>query len=332
MDKTAEELAAEAAAAEAARVAAQQAEGDGEGDAAAKKAAQDAADAAKAEADAAARTAAGVAEDTGAPATGAVGDGSDTANARIRRLIAEREEARRREEYWRGRAEEAAKQPESSPASPSPTGHPVAKPTFEVFVVSPEEYASVGLTAENFEKAGRTYDDLVVAKAAYVAQKRDAAAKKVADEDRGKEARRKVHDAFMERIDKAAEADPGLREILDNYHIPTSSYHIQIGPVLVDLIKESEVAPKVLRFFSANKAEAARLSGLSPLAAAREFGKLEAKILATPAPPPPKRVSEAPAPIKPLAPKGSMEIDLDKVPIDDFMRERNARQFGGAKG
>jgi hypothetical protein len=237
---------------------------------------------------------------------------TEGAEARIRKLIGEREDARREAAYLRGLAE--GRQPKPADTAPAPL-------KIEDYLPNEQEFAAVGLTAENFEKAGRSYDDLLMAKSAYAMQKRTVVLAKQAEEGRAKESVAKAQATFMERINKAAETDPGILEIMEDRTLPVSQ-------TMAEIIRESEVAPKILRHLSANRAEGMRIAQLSPLAAARELGRIEAKIMAAPAPTPPNRISQAPAPITPLTPTGVTEIDLDKVPIGDFMKKRNAQQYG----
>lgn len=245
---------------------------------------------------------------------------SEGAQARIQKLIAEREDARREAAYLRGLSEGRQPKP-AEPAAPAPL-------KIEDFLPTEQEFAAVGLTAENFEKMGRSYDDLLMAKSAFAMQKRTTVLTKQAEEARAKEAVAKSQSAFMDRITKAAETDPDLPRIVNA--MPGDQYFVPISQAMAEVIRESEVGPKLLRHFANNKAEAQRVYALPPIAAARELGRIEAKILATPAPTPPRRVSQAPEPVTSLTPSGVTEIDLDKIPISDFMKKRNAQQYGAA--
>ena len=62
-------------------------------------------------------------------------------------------------------------------------------------------------------------------------------------------------------------------------------------------IQSSDIGPDIIYHLGQNPKEAARISRLSPLLQAREIGKLEASLAATP---PVKRTSTAPAPINPV--------------------------------
>ncbi len=255
-----------------------------------------------------------------APPAAPAPEPSEGAEARIRKLIGEREDARREAAYLRGLAEGRQPKPDSAPA-------PLK---IEDYLPTEQEFAAVGLTAEKFQEIGRSYDDLLMAKSAFAIEKRNAVLTKRADEDRARASVAKSEEAFMGRIRAAAETDPDLPLIV-NATNPADPHFVPISNAMAEVIRESEVSPKILRHLANNKAEATRIYALSPLAAARELGRIEAKIMATPVPEPPKRVSQAPEPIKSLTPTGVTEIDLDKIPIDDFMKKRNAQQFGAAR-
>ena len=311
-EQAAQEAAAAAATAQAATDEAKKAD-----DAAAAKAAEDAA---KATEDAARQAEEARVAEEARKAAEAAEPLSEGAKARIQKLIAEREELRRDLAYQRGVAE--GRQPKPEPAQPN------APLKIEDFLPTEQEFASVGLTADAFEKAGRSYDDLLMAKSAYAMEKRAKILVGRTEETRAKEAVAKSQTAFMERIARAAETDPDLPRIVAAR--PGDPYFVPISIAMAEVIRESEVGPKLLRHLANDKAEAQRVYTLSPLAAARELGRIEATILATPAPKPPNRVSKAPEPMKSLTPEGVTEIDLDKIPINDFMKKRNAQQYGAA--
>ena len=231
------------------------------------------------------------------------------AEKRIRRLVAEREEARRQEAYWRGQAEARGTQ-----AAPAATPKP-----------------EIPLTAEAYEAAGKSYDELLIDKAAARMRQEQEVASRANEAVRAKEALEKSGRAFMERVQREAEVFPEIMDIVNNYHIPASPYFVPISPAMADAIRDSEVAPKLIRELAANKNEALRIAQLSPLAAARELGRMEARILSAPKPAPPRTISQAPEPVKPLTPEGATEVDLEKVPIEDFIAKRNAQQFGSRR-
>ncbi|SNT33710.1 hypothetical protein SAMN06265795_12642 [Noviherbaspirillum humi] len=76
---------------------------------------------------------------------------------------------------------------------------------------------------------------------------------------------------------------------------------LPISVPMAEAILESDVGTKIAVHLTANPAEAERIANLSPARQAAEIGKLEAKLSATP----PKKPSNAPAPINPVAGKGA---------------------------
>ncbi len=63
-----------------------------------------------------------------------------------------------------------------------------------------------------------------------------------------------------------------------------------------------EIGPDIAYFLGSNPKEADRISRLSPFLQAKEIGKIEAKVAASP---PTKKPSSAPAPIQPVAARAS---------------------------
>lgn len=91
-------------------------------------------------------------------------------------------------------------------------------------------------------------------------------------------------------------------------------------------IMESDNAADVAYFLGKNLKEAQRIIALSPVSQIREIGKIEAKLLA--APPTPKPVSKAPAPISPVSGQTVLSEEItDGMPFEKFMKLRN-RQLG----
>jgi len=231
---------------------------------------------------------------------------TEGAEKRIRELVAKQREAERLADYYKGLAEGRTAKTPDAPVVPTKPKPP-----------RPEDFEGEG--------PGKGYDAYLVALAEYGLEVKLEARRQTEEAERVRESVARSQQTFMERVNKAAETDPEILEIMKDPTLPVS-------PVMAEVIRESEVGPKILRFLSANRVEGNRIARLQPLAAARELGRIEAKILATPAPAPPNRISQAPEPVRPLTPAGVTEIDLDKVPIDDFMKKRNAQQYGAEKG
>ena len=66
---------------------------------------------------------------------------------------------------------------------------------------------------------------------------------------------------------------------------------------MADTIRSSDVGPELAYYLGTNPKDAERISRLTPLAQAKEIGKIEAKLASDP---PMKRTTSAPAPISPV--------------------------------
>jgi len=76
---------------------------------------------------------------------------------------------------------------------------------------------------------------------------------------------------------------------------------LPISSVMAQTIRESDAGTDVAYYLGTNPKEAQRISMLSPYAQAKEIGKIEATLAASP---PVKKVSSAPAPFTPVASSG----------------------------
>jgi hypothetical protein len=98
-------------------------------------------------------------------------------------------------------------------------------------------------------------------------------------------------DAWAERIAEARERMPDFEQIFDG--------NVPISEVMADLIVESETGPEVAYYLGKNRHIAARIAALPPVEAAREMGRLEARLTL----PKPKQVSSTPKPPQTVAGK-----------------------------
>lgn len=159
------------------------------------------------------------------------------------------------------------------------------------------------------------YEDFLVAKTRHEimeSQKLESAQKEQERLDR----------TFMERIDKAAQANPDIYSVLNDTSLP-------INMAMGLAIKNSEHAPELLMYLGEHREEALSMARLDPLSAVKEMGKLELKISNANKPQPVRKVSLAPEPIKPLEATGSLAVDLEKMSMDEYMRLRNKGMVTG---
>ena len=83
---------------------------------------------------------------------------------------------------------------------------------------------------------------------------------------------------------------------------------------LSEMVLESDQPADLAYYLGKNPQEASRLSSLPPTLAARELGKLEARLVANP----PKIASTAPPPINPVRASGTPVMDASKMSVADY--------------
>ena len=125
---------------------------------------------------------------------------------------------------------------------------------------------------------------------------------------------------FAAKIESASITNPAIRTILTDATLP-------INKEMAEIIKSSDNAPDLLVYLNEHRKDAARIHGLSPIMAAKELGRIEAMLENTPKAPPPKKISQAPEPLKTVSGSGSNQVDESKLSIDEWVARRNKAQF-----
>lgn len=221
-------------------------------------------------------------------------------------LAALEDERRKRQElkeqlaYYRGLAE---RQPQPEPDKPAVAAAP-AEPqlddfeSFEAFQVAERQYV--------IDKAKHDLRQEFTQEMAQSAQRRTA---------------EETNQRFMARIQEAAKTDPDITAILSDPTLPVSE-------AMSVTLKESDLAPQLLRYLAANREEARRLAQLNPVLAAREMGRIEATLANAPKPAPAVVISQAPEPIStvPGSTAGGT-TDLKDLPMEDFFKRRAPEIF-----
>jgi hypothetical protein len=231
-----------------------------------------------------------------------------------------RQEAEKEAAYWRGVAEGGGKKVESKPAvvetgPPAPPPRPARLNSANFDTWDAFEDAQAKLNEEYQTKR----EEYVAAKVKYeVAQERKA-------ETHGQTQNQKAEE-YRKRLAKAVESDPEIQDIANNWNVP-GQYQLPLNATMQDAILESDVGPEMLRHLHNNKADAARIARLSPVAAVRELVKIENEILDKSKTQPPK-VSNAPPPITPLSTKGAVNVDDDHRPAKDVIAEYRRQSAG----
>lgn len=247
--------------------------------------------------------------------TGNTGAEPTGAERRIKQLAAQRksaEEARLRaeaeREYYKGLAE-------------GRVGKPEAAPTRYEQPVAPQLPARPKL--EDFE----TYDEYEASKDEWMISKARFEAKQDLERDRQEYLMREKAQNNYRKLQTLADKDVAFGEILRN---PALFDTLPINTVMAEVITESAVPNEIIKWIHNNRSEAARISSLPPVMAARELVLLEAKITSKPAAEPPRRVSSAPEPIKTVSTTTQAEVNEDDLPLAEYIRRKNLAQFGRA--
>lgn len=184
-----------------------------------------------------------------------------TVQDRIDELTRKAREAERDAEYWRSRVIQPEARQEQAP-EPQGDGKP-----------DPTQYAEGVYDAAYIE-------DLTDWKA-------ERAVERVMSTKSASEKAQTVEEAWKSRVAEAAKATPDLIEALNGDWACT--------PEMAATIKESELGAEVAYQLAKDPAEARRIAGLTPLAQARELGRIEAR-LERPKTPPAKTTTDAPEP------------------------------------
>lgn len=186
--------------------------------------------------------------------------------------------------------------------------------------LQPKEEPAPEPTPEQFE----TYEQYVRASSKYEAEK---AAARIAEERFQKETeRRRTEEANRSTQDKIRIAKEKYSDFEEVALDPT----LPITPSMAEAIMDSEFSADLAYHLGKNRSDAEKIARMSPIAAARALGKLEAeferKATAAPALIEPKRVSKAPEPVKPLATSADApNKDPDKMSTEEWLRWRNTQ-------
>jgi hypothetical protein len=167
----------------------------------------------------------------------------------------------------------------------------------------PEEFNSYN----DYLKARDAWlEDSLLAKAERKLQER----MRVAAEQQSRASRSK---SYSEAVAKAAERYEDFEEVAHNPSLP-------ITQAMAEVIQDAgEKGPDLAYWLGSHPDDAARISRLSPIAAARELGRIEATLTT----PQPKKTTQAPEPPKTVAGKDTAAKDPDKLSMDEWVKKRN---------
>lgn len=207
-----------------------------------------------------------------------------SARERINELTRRAHEAEREAQHWR---EVAERKPAESSDKPSP------------------------------DKFG-SYDEYVEALADWRADQRVAESFKRRDAERSQAAEARAAEA---KAQAWHERQSNFREATPDYDAVVGKSSVQVAPHVVDTLLDSDSGPELAYHLAKHPETVRRINALSPLAAAREIGRIEAS-LSTPAAPREKPASKAPAPITPARSSAPASVNLATANMDQYIAAR----------
>lgn len=139
-------------------------------------------------------------------------------------------------------------------------------------------------SVDQFESPEAYAEALAYQKAEELLAKREAAKQQSA-----------VLESYQEREEAARDKYDDFEQVAYNPKLP-------ITDVMAQTIQSSDIGPELAYYLGSNPKDAERISRMTPLAQAKEIGKIEAKLASDP---PVKRTTSAPAPISPVTARSS---------------------------
>lgn len=239
---------------------------------------------------------------------------------RINELTRARHDAEREAAYWKGVATAKGGTTNASAEAPAPAAPP--KPTVDKF---------------------QTYDEFVEAltdwKTDRAVEKALANTNKVIEE-RTTQQTAQQREASLN--DNWAQRQEATKKVLIDYDEVVAESDVPIAPHVGELLLESDHGPAIAYKLAKDPSIAEKLNKLSPTAAAKEIGKMEAAfdhdVAASPAAAPAeasspapasaavvKPVSKAPTPPNTLPQSTARTPDLAKMGMDDYVKARKAQ-------
>lgn len=217
---------------------------------------------------------------------------------RISELTRKRKEAEAEAEYWRKRAEESNKRESVTTEEPEPPELPDPELKFS----HPEKYQEA---MKQYKADVKAFSQQMWA---YQSQQGQAQASKVQQEVESA----KVDAVWKAQVESAKEEFKDFDSVALNPNLPVSE-------AMAEVIRESDIGAALLYELGKKPDVALNIANMSPVKAARELGKLEARLQVAP-----KKESKAPAPVKTVSGKGeSAGLPDDQMDIDEWMaRER----------
>lgn len=205
---------------------------------------------------------------------------------RIDKLNGRISAAQQEAEYWKEQALKGAKPPSSDAKDAEKPTEPEGKP-------KAPKMADFE-TLEAYEAARDEYADKLTD---WKIDQRDQARERAAQESK----QTSEIQAHFNRMDAYSAEHADFAELVEDLQAQKA----RLSPTVDAIVIASENGPAILHELAKDPAEFKRINALGPLAAAREIGRLEAKLVSTtPSGKEPKKSTHAPKPITPVKPTG----------------------------
>lgn len=199
---------------------------------------------------------------------------------RIDKLNARATASQQEAEYWKQQALKGAGEPKADAKVEKPQADQAGKPDPETF---------------------DTHTEYVEALTDWKIEQREKASLEKAQKSQLETEHEKLLKTHFDRVNSFREKTTDFMEVLESVD------DLPVSPTVQEIIVASENGPELMFELAKNRAEYERINKLPPLAAARELGRIEAKLAASSETKPTteiKKQTKAPAPIAPVSSKG----------------------------
>ena len=154
---------------------------------------------------------------------------------------------------------------------------------------------------------------------------------KVDQREKAKEAKSQEEKAKSEILSKVDVYTKGVEQVQEKFDdwedVMDGVNHIAPSLAVQQLLLESENGPELAYHLAKDPKEFARINALSPVAAAREFGKFEVKHQSAQKESKETKTTKAPAPIKPVGSKASaVTKDPEDMDFREFKKWRESQK------
>lgn len=135
-----------------------------------------------------------------------------------------------------------------------------------------------------------------------------------------KDEKKQVDEAYKE-LD--AKMEKGRKKYSDFDDLVLKDEELKISEAMTEVMLLSDITEDIAYYLAKHPEESAKIAELPPTKMAYELGKIEARLLA---PPPKKKISQAPEPITPVKPTGMVDKDPSTMTPKEY---RAWRESGG---